>query len=375
MTEGLKQEIPLTKGAPGLSAGLEGTTNPLVTLEPKQSWLQSWLPFLRWSPTSPQQLAQAEEKLLKYVNTPSQGFYVNLGEVNGEECRVWTRRFVKEGSRGAPLVMVHGMGAGLAMFALNYDSIARSHEVYSLDLPGFGRSSRVPFPSDPIQIEDQYVDIIEMWRKKAGLGKMVLLGHSFGGHLTGLYCLKYPQNVEKAILADPWGMTPRPEQAANRRRLPLWVRLLAKVLANFNPLWTLRASGPLGPWLVARTRPDIMRKYECLVGPENTRLVSDYLFHCNTHNPTGESAFHGLMTGFGWATNPLLPRLQGLNPMVRLHVMYGAQSWMSQVTEEDFREAGVTGDVTVQYIQEAGHHIYADQHQTFNEAVNTFIDK
>ena len=49
------------------------------------------------------------------------------------------------------------------------------------------------------------------------------------------------------------------------------------------------------------------------MGEENTRLVSDYIFHCNGHSPTGEAAFHRLMSGFGWAKSPLLPRLGKLD--------------------------------------------------------------
>ena len=106
-------------------------------LEPWESWLRSWIPFLRWTPTSPQKVKEAEENLLKYVKTESEGFYVNIGTVNGEECRIWTRRFGLEESGRVPLVMIHGMGAGLAMFAMNFDSLAKERLVYAIDLPGF----------------------------------------------------------------------------------------------------------------------------------------------------------------------------------------------------------------------------------------------
>ena len=220
-----------------------------------------------------------------------------------------------------PLVLVHGMGAGLALFLLNYSGLAAGRTVFALDLPGFGRSSRVSFSSEPALIEEEYVGCLEAWRRSVGLDKINLVGHSFGGHLTGLYALKYPQHLHTATLADPWGMTERPAEPANTssssssppRRIPGWVRALAQVLVHFNPLWGLRAAGPAGPWVVARTRPDIIRKYEEAVGEENTRLVSDYIFHCNGHSPTGEAAFHRLMTGFGWARSPLLPRLGKLD--------------------------------------------------------------
>ena len=41
------------------------------------------------------------------------------------------------------------------------------------------------------------------------LHRINLLGHSFGGYLSSQYSLKYPDRVEKLILADPWGMMPR----------------------------------------------------------------------------------------------------------------------------------------------------------------------
>ena len=298
-------------------------------IEPKESWLRSWLPFLRWTPTSPYKLKEAEEKLLQFVKTESKGFYVNIGTVNGEECRIWTRKFGPEKSVKVPLVMIHGMGAGVAMFALNFDSLAQERLVYAIDLPGFARSSRVNFSSSPAEIEEQYVTCIDQWRRGVGLEKMNLLGHSFGGHLTALYALKYPQHFNLAILADPWGMTERPAEVVPRRNIPIWVKVLGSVLQHFNPLWGLRASGPAGPWLVTRMRPDLMRKYEDLLGTGKSSLISEYLFHCNGHNPTGETAFHRwgnkfilkiptasfirLMSGFGWANNPILPRLKNLD--------------------------------------------------------------
>lgn len=38
------------------------------------------------------------------------------------------------------------------------------------------------------------------------------------------------------ILADPWGFPERPEKIS----APLWVRAIASVYGNVNPLWILR---------------------------------------------------------------------------------------------------------------------------------------
>ena len=48
---------------------------------------------------------------------------------------------------------------------------------------------------------------------------------------------------------------------------------------------------------------------------------------------------------------------------------------MTHLQENDFIENGVKSAVSVEYIEDAGHHIYADQYQSFNEAVNSCLSK
>ena len=91
-----------------------------------------------------------------------------------------------------PLVLLHGFGGGVALWAQNLDCLSSGGPVYALDLLGFGRSSRPKFTSDPEGAEEQFVAAIEEWREKVGLEKMVLLGHNLGGYLSASYTLKYP---------------------------------------------------------------------------------------------------------------------------------------------------------------------------------------
>ena len=50
----------------------------------------------------------------------------------------------------------------------------------------------------------------------------------------------------------------------------LGVKLLFSVVKHLNPLFGLRAAGPLGPRLIPRFRPDLVEKFSSLVGEENT---------------------------------------------------------------------------------------------------------
>lgn len=46
---------------------------------------------------------------------------------------------------------------------------------------------------------------------------------------------------------------------------------------------------------------------------------------------------------------------------------------MTHLTQGDFSNAGVAASVDVEYIDNAGHHIYADQYQQFNHVINDFL--
>ena len=132
-------------------------------IEPRPHFVQSWLPWLRWVPSSAQLLQKSEEDLLGHLENPGEGFYVKAGTVGGHEVRVWTKRW--QGPTPSlskpPLVMVHGMGAGLAMFALNIPELSKERTVLAIDLPGFGRSSRPPFSSKEERIVEEYTQVLE----------------------------------------------------------------------------------------------------------------------------------------------------------------------------------------------------------------------
>ena len=92
-----------------------------------------------------------------------------------------------------PLVMVHGFGCGLAAFYKNYDHLHSKRHLYSFDVLGFGRSSRVPFSSDAELAENEFVESFEKWREAMGLEKVILMGHSLGAFMCTSYAMKYPE--------------------------------------------------------------------------------------------------------------------------------------------------------------------------------------
>ncbi len=78
--------------------------------------------------------------------------------------------------------------------------IDQGYRVVAFDQLGTGASDR---PEDPaLWTIGRYVEETETVRKALGLGKVHMLGHSWGGWLAIDYALAYPQNLKTLILED-----------------------------------------------------------------------------------------------------------------------------------------------------------------------------
>ncbi|XP_039915570.1 1-acylglycerol-3-phosphate O-acyltransferase ABHD5, partial [Hirundo rustica] len=141
-------------------------------------WLFSWLPA--WCPTSLLHLKEAEDKMLKCIASIYNKRYVYISNGN----KIWTLTFSPDLSNKTPLVLLHGFGGGVGLWALNFEDLCENRTVHAFDLLGFGRSSRPHFDTDAREAENQFVESIEEWRKEVGLEKMILLGHNLGGFLA-----------------------------------------------------------------------------------------------------------------------------------------------------------------------------------------------
>jgi len=108
--------------------------------------------------------------------------------------------------RGEPLVIIHGgPGASHDYFLPYLLPLARHNKVIFIDERGSGRSQKLEDPSG-YTIENMVEDI-EAVRQTLGLGKINLLGHSYGGALVEAYALKYQSNLIHLILGSTWSST------------------------------------------------------------------------------------------------------------------------------------------------------------------------
>jgi abhydrolase domain-containing protein 6 len=118
-----------------------------------------------------------------------------------------------EGGAGEPLVLVHGIGADKD----NWDRVAmyltHHYRVISIDLPGFGDSSK---PADADYGIDAQVARLDQILDALQLPVVHLGGNSMGGWITAAYTAAHPARVQTLWLLDPAGVQAAKESEVRR---------------------------------------------------------------------------------------------------------------------------------------------------------------
>ena len=114
--------------------------------------------------------------------------------------------YYKEFGKGEPLMIVHGgPGATHDYFLPHLLPLARNNRLIFIDERGSGKSEKLE--DVKLYTVENMVEDVEAVREALGLGKMNLLGHSYGGVLAQAYALKYQENLSHLILCSTFSST------------------------------------------------------------------------------------------------------------------------------------------------------------------------
>jgi pimeloyl-ACP methyl ester carboxylesterase len=137
-------------------------------------------------------------------------------------------KYVRSGA-GAPIVFLHNGGTSHAIWR---DVMAElsGFELFALDLPGFGASSR---PERAYGIE-AHVAALAAFVSHHRLAPVGLVGNCMGSAISLAFAMRYPREVHALVLINPlteatfaagrFGAT-----LAVQRRLPSWARAVPRV--------------------------------------------------------------------------------------------------------------------------------------------------
>lgn len=117
-----------------------------------------------------------------------------------------TVNYIEEGE-GEAIVLLHGWGANITLYAGIINVLEQGHRVIALDMPGFGKTSEPPEP----WCVDDYVDFVMKFIESFGLVRFSVVVHSFGGRVFFKMNARenLPFTIERAVLIDSAGILPR----------------------------------------------------------------------------------------------------------------------------------------------------------------------
>jgi proline-specific peptidase len=268
-------------------------------------------------------------------------------EING------IRLFYEVRGSGPAIMTLHG-GPGISDHRSNlaaFGDLADSFTVVAYDHRGSGLSE-----GEPPFSHEQWVADCEALRRHLGLGKVVMIGGSYGGFLTLEYALRYPENLAAVILRDTaasFKYDARATETALNSGLPGIDResmrrfMEGYVIDNedFKQLWL--ATQPL---------------YTVAFDPEEARRKAESIrFRYQTHNYTFQHVFPG------WDIVDRLKEIQ-----VPVLVTVGRHDWITPVeaSEELHRHLP---DSELVIFEQSGHSPQFEEKAKYLATVRDFI--
>ncbi|MDR3444213.1 MULTISPECIES: alpha/beta fold hydrolase [unclassified Dyella] len=108
-----------------------------------------------------------------------------------------------EGGEGPTLLLLHGFAASKEVWLKQMEQLTPHFHVIAPDLPGWGESTRVDGASYNV---DSQVARLQGFVDTLHLPKFVLIGHSMGGAIAGVYAAEHPEHVAELALIDSFGL-------------------------------------------------------------------------------------------------------------------------------------------------------------------------
>ena len=112
--------------------------------------------------------------------------------------------YTDEGKADKTIIFIHGLGSYLQAWIKNVDVLKNNYRCISIDLPGYGKSSKEPHSGQMTF----YAKVINEFIRDLKLENVYLAGHSMGGQISITTTLLYPNMDKGLILVDTAGFEP-----------------------------------------------------------------------------------------------------------------------------------------------------------------------
>lgn len=123
---------------------------------------------------------------VKMVNLPQNGYDI---------------AYTDEGVGEKTIIFIHGLGSYSQAWIKNVDVLKSDFRCISIDLPGYGKSSKQPHSGQM----NFYAEVINELINELELKHVYLAGHSMGGQISITTHLLFPEAIKGLILVSPAG--------------------------------------------------------------------------------------------------------------------------------------------------------------------------
>ena len=134
-------------------------------------------------------------------DSPALAALANLPPLRSVQVFGQTIRYYDHG-QGAPLLLVHGLGADADVWAYCIGPLSESFRVIAPDLLGFGRSAK---PLINYRL-NTFVEVLDRFLQALAVPRLSIIGNSMGGWLSAAFALRFPKRVNKLVLNDAIGI-------------------------------------------------------------------------------------------------------------------------------------------------------------------------
>jgi proline iminopeptidase len=270
-----------------------------------------------------------------------------------------------EGSGPDTVVVLHGGPAlGLAYLAPDLEPLGREHTLLFYDQRGVGRS----WSERDVDLSvDRHVEDLEALRSHFGIGRLRLVGHSWGAMLAARYAAAYPDRVERMLFIDPMVPAKTPYEAeagAGARRL-MQERLDSVRLAVLDSLVRAAPETP-DPRGHCRTLFELLVPLYFTDAAAAQRSRGDFCTGSDEAIRARSRVNAAIMGSVGDDVRPLLSRVR--SPVLIVHGGSGAIP-----TEAMHAWADALPDARLMVIPDAGHYLHVDRPDVFFPAALEFL--
>ncbi|SDZ30239.1 Pimeloyl-ACP methyl ester carboxylesterase [Evansella caseinilytica] len=241
--------------------------------------------------------------------------------------------YIVEGE-GTPVILLHGWGANIQAFAPVHQHLAKFHQVYTLDLPGFGESQEPPEAWGT----ENFADFLREFIEKLEIEKPILVGHSHGGRVSICYSAKFG-DVRKVILVDSAGIKPKRKA---KYYFKVYLYKAAKQLLRLP--------------IINKKRDELLTKVKSMLGSTDYKNSSGVVQQTMVR-VVNEDWRHAL------------PKIN-----VPVLLIWGENDTDTPVSDGELMEK-LLPDAGLVVLKNAGHFAYLDQMHQFLVIVDKFLEK